>query len=516
MALALVLAAVFVFLIAHVVSKVITGLKAVDNVPGFRCAFSATSLPGLLLPTKFGAFWCNPGSDFVIKLRRSLYPTHEIVSIVPYLCGPPAVYVSSIELMHQIAGYSPQYDKERSPFDSVFGGNIVTAQKAEWKRHRRVINPAFSHKMYELAWKESAGIFQDMVAAKGWRDRDSTPIFIMNNITTKFALAVISSCAFDLTFPWAEPPKSVGGGMTLQDCLIVTTRDAALRVLVPRWAYHLPSKYLKEVEEGFNTLFSFARSQIGIRREQVADDTSKNDICNLIVRANEEDAKTKLDDDEMMGDIFSVLLAGHETSGKVLVAIIALLALHQDEQEEVHKEILSVLSGGREPTLDDLESFPHLHRCILEGIRLFPPVSILLREAVEDVYLRVPSHIASQAERDVSIKKGTMIAADIVGINHNPRYFPDPEAFKPSRWRDVAEGDQIAGFGYGPRACIGRKFALIELTCFLVLLLRDWEVEVALGEDESLEQWRERVLEAKVVITLGVQPAPVRLVHRRV
>ncbi|KDQ08619.1 hypothetical protein BOTBODRAFT_37770 [Botryobasidium botryosum FD-172 SS1] len=509
------IALLFLLLAARSVLKFLSGLKAVDNVPGFRCAFSATSLPGLFFPTSLNTLWCNPGPDFLIRLRHSLYPVHEIVSVVPFLSGAPGVYVCSIELMRQIAGYSPQYDKEHTFFDAAFGTNVVTAQRAGWKRHRRVINPAFSHKMYDLVWKESLAIFRDMVAAEGWEERDSTSTVMMNSITIKFALAVISSCAFGLTFPWAEPPKSEGGGMTLQDCLVIATRDVPLRIVAPRWVYRLPSKYLKEVEEAFTTVFAFAKSQIAARREKLADDKSKSNMCDLIVRANEDDGKVKLNDDEMLGDVFAVLIAGHETSGKVLTAIIALLGLHQDEQERVHQEILSVLASGREPSLDDLDSFPYLHDCIMEGIRLFPPADILVREATEDVFLKVPSRIPGQRERDVTIKKGTIVGVDVVGINHNPRYFPDPEAFKPSRWKGITEPDQFVGFGYGPRACVGRKFAMIELTCFLVLLIRDWRVEVVLKKGESLQQWRERILVAKVDITLGVGPTPIRLVRRK-
>lgn len=55
---------------------------------------------------------------------------------------------------------------------------------------------------------------------------------------------------------------------------------------------------------------------------------------------------------------------------------------------------------------------------------------------------------------------------------------------------------------------------MIESTCFLVLLLRDWKIEVVLEKGETPAQWRKRVLLAKVDITLGVRPAPVRFVRR--
>ena len=69
-------------------------------------------------------------------------------------------------------------------------------------------------------------------------------------------------------------------------------------------------------------------------------------------------------------------------------------------------------------------------------------------------------------------------------------------------------------FYIGPRACIGRKFATIESVCFLTLLLRDFKVEPLLRVGETKEQWRDRVLEAKIALTLGVVDVPVRLIRR--
>ena len=66
----------------------------------------------------------------------------------------------------------------------------------------------------------------------------------------------------------------------------------------------------------------------------------------------------------------------------------------------------------------------------------------------------------------------------------------------------------------GPRACIGRKFATTEAVCFLTLLLRDFKVEPLLRVGETKEQWRDRALEAKMALTLGVVDVPVRFIRR--
>ena len=66
----------------------------------------------------------------------------------------------------------------------------------------------------------------------------------------------------------------------------------------------------------------------------------------------------------------------------------------------------------------------------------------------------------------------------------------------------------------GPRACIGRKFATTEAVCFLAMLLRDWKVEPVLLEGETPAQWRQRVMQAKLVMALAMDDVPLKLTMR--
>jgi len=204
-----------------------------------------------------------------------------------------------------------------------------------------------------------------------------------------------------------------------------------------------------------------------------------------------------------------------ETTARTLNAILALLGLYQDEQDKVHQEIERILSDGRDPDFEDLESFTYLRQCIQETMRLYPPASLLLREAMRDVQLSVTKRATGETSHNVVIKKGTHVLVSVIGIHYNPRHFPDPEAFKPSRWADDSiNSEAFVGFGQGPRACIGRKFSLAEATCFLVMLLRDWRVDVDLAEGETPQQWQERVMTGQITVLRGLGPIPVRLSRR--
>jgi len=116
--------------------------------------------------------------------------------------------------------------------------------------------------------------------------------------------------------------------------------------------------------------------------------------------------------------------------------------------------------------------------------------------------------------RQVPIPKGLTIAVDVNGIQYNPRYFPDPYTYNPNRWRGVTAESEISAFSLGPRTCIGRKFAVVEAVCFLTLLVRDWIIEPIMNPGETGEQWRERMMQAELMLTLEVKPLPVRLKRR--
>jgi len=304
--------------------KLWSGLKAVDYVSGMRCAFGVRSPLGFLFPTRFSSFFCNPGLNYLWELKRSggFDRDTDIISIVPWLHGTPAVFVSSMEMMQQILGYSDDFDKlSRDVGTSLFGTNVATLQKEPWKKHRRILNPAFSQKLYSMVWKESMRTFRDMVDTETWEKKQSITLPVLGDLTSKFTLTIVASCAFDFRSTWSDSIATAGKGMSLQECLRVIIQDATVRVLAPTWAYALPFKVLKRVDTAFTTIFSFMRSQIALRREKIlsedvtSEDTpGKNTIFNNIVKANIDGGKFAFDEDEVVGNTFIMLFAGHGTS----------------------------------------------------------------------------------------------------------------------------------------------------------------------------------------------------------
>ena len=189
----------------------------------------------------------------------------------------------------------------------------------------------------------------------------------------------------------------------------------------------------------------------------------------------------------------------------------------------------------------------------------------MARKAAKDTTLSIPRRDNPEIVEQVFVKKGTPINLDIVGMSksvldidrqfalsslnartlfpdYDSQVFADPESFKPERWissakngtsspsssitKDTEAGEVSAsspastlegfiGFSFGPRTCLGHKFAKVEGVAFLTHLLREWRVEPVLREEEGEGMWKERVLKPEVKMTMTMKDVRLILVRRK-
>ncbi|KAG5646389.1 hypothetical protein DXG03_003712 [Asterophora parasitica] len=472
--------------VASRVVKLLKGIREVNGLTGFRVPFQPYAPPSAFLPSA----WWNITIDHIWGWRHTGRPTiftSNIEVAKQFLAGSGDQKASSVTL-----GRSFGKSEDGNRVLEKWGNNLVTAADGDvWRKHRRIVGPAFNNKLYEMVWAETLNTYRQMETIEGWEGKDAVTVPAMDNITTKLALLVISRCGFGLPFDWAAPPVAPDGKMSVQEALRVLTKSHIVALLMPDWVRYLPLPGFSKIREAFKFFSGFMESQIAERTAEVRSGSERAeermDAFTMIVRANEqEEGKLRLNDREVIGNVFIMLFAGHETTAHALAATIALLALHQDIQNDILKQITDVVGYERDPTFDDYPNLDKVLNAFYEALRLF---------------------------------------------QYNPRYFEDPTAFKPSRWASSEPGSEsrsefsdlsaFFGFSIGPRACIGRKFATTEAVAFLTMLLRDWHVEPALrggknGEVETEEEWRERVMgNPDVVLTLCVKDAPMRFTRRR-
>jgi cytochrome P450 len=205
------------------------------------------------------------------------------------------------------------------------------------------------------------------------------------------------------------------------------------------------------------------------------------DLLGLLVAAG-------LPDDAIRDELVTMVVAGHETVASALTWTLMLLAEHPEAQERLREEVRGsgvgggvgvggVVGGSAE--LDDWtvlglrEDLPWTRAVVDESLRLFPPGWVVSRKATE------ADSVGGQA-----VPAGTLAIISPWLLHRNAESWPDPDEFRPERFLGgtgtQARPDYVP-FGLGPRLCIGRDFAMVELTILLAELLRDHAVELPGG-----------------------------------
>lgn len=480
------------------VQKFYRGLQMVSNVHGMRMLFSPMSLLGAILPTA----WWNPGLGFTWVWRETNFHSYrrEIISSVPFLLGSPMFYIGSLGMSRQLLMNERKISLEKPKGLLVglllWGESVVSANEDIWKKHRRIMMSAFTPTMYSLVLDETISVYREMVSAEGWLDQKEVVVDNFNRLPVKVTFTVIARCAFGLEMPWSagtDRTASVEEGLTPGEALRIVCETTLTRLAVPRWAYKLPIPSLHRLDMVWNYLAKFMNDAVAAKREELAasdlrPEQQTGDVFTRLVAASDEGASLGLEDADIVGNMFALMFAGHETTANVLSATLTFLGIYQDAQEQALNEIVSVIGNDRLPTLDDLRKLPFLLSCFYECIRLFPSGVLLVRRTTQDINLTMER----PSESTIHINKGTDVIVDMIGVHHNPYDFPDPDEFKPSRWQGVHEQD-VSVFGFGPRACLGRKFTQTEALTFLVMFLRDWKVDVLLALGETKGDYMKRV-----------------------
>jgi hypothetical protein len=180
--------------------------------------------------------------------------------------------------------------------------------------------------------------------------------------------------------------------MTFKDALHILSTNLIMKIALPNWATNL-TKHTRKVNLAFVELkVRYSKSVLSYpcfmpeqqymlemveARRNVDTVVQRHDLFNGLVDAaqDELDNGAALTDDELIGNMFIFLLAGHETTAHTLCFTFALLALYPDEQERLYQHVKGVMSSlDGVPAYEDMSRFTQSLAVFYETLRLFPPV----------------------------------------------------------------------------------------------------------------------------------------------
>ncbi|EJD03717.1 cytochrome P450 [Fomitiporia mediterranea MF3/22] len=471
----------------------------------------------------------TPPRNSNFHAKHSVYEQHgwDVISNITFWPRPRAsIWVADPDAVKELTLSRDRFAKPVGMYKllSFFGGNIVASEGEDWKRHRKIAQPAFSEKNNKLVWDETSRIVKEMIISWG-ADKDSIEIEQVVNFTLPIALMVIGSAGFGKRVAWNEDlAVPEGHKMSFRTALSVVCKDLFLKIIIPRWASGLTQRY-HNIHTAFNDLQVVISKSY--RKRTPLDDASHSDLFSNLIRASEAEEESKsLSAEELMGDTFIFLLAGHETTAHTLAFTFALLALYQNEQEQLYQQIRTIIPEGQEPVYEDMHLLTRSMAVFYETLRLFPPVNIIPKVPLEETTLSFSSAIANgeqhgseiRKQKTVRVPKNARVHIHVPGLHYNPRYWDDPHEFRPSRFLGDWPKEAFLPFSGGPRACIGRRFFETEGIATLSILVSRYRI--AIKEDprftgESFEMKKERILRCKAGLTLTPVHVPLVFIRRK-
>src|SRR5690606_13838579 len=230
---------------------------------------------------------------------------------------------------------------------------------------------------------------------------------------------------------------------------------------LPRWVPRLHSRRARRTARRIRLLI---RQLTEARAREILHGRAPDDLATRIMTTPDPEDGQTFTTAEMVDQVAIFFLAGHETSAAALAWSLYLLAADPDAQARAAAEARAVLGQGR-PALGDVSRLVFIRDVFREALRLYPPVPMMVREA------RCPVRFRGRA-----VPAGSQIVISPWHLHRHERFWPEPDAFDPDRWRrdGGTADDPMASipFSAGPRVCTGAAFAMVEGPLILAMVLR--------------------------------------------
>jgi cytochrome P450 len=227
---------------------------------------------------------------------------------------------------------------------------------------------------------------------------------------------------------------------------------------IPRWVPHPGAWSMREAVHALRS------SVAGIVRERRASGVQRDDLMHRLLQASDPDTGKTMNDEQLVDNLLTFYLAGHETTARALTWTLYLLSRSPQWSADLEAEVARVTGGGAVAG-EHIDRLLLVQQVVKESMRLFPPVPMMSRQAVANT--RIGDH---------DIKAGTSVIVPIYAIHRHRKRWEDPDRFDPARFAPEREAGmerhQYMPFGAGPRICIGMAFAMIEATAMLATLLQ--------------------------------------------
>ncbi|KAL8856553.1 MAG: hypothetical protein Q9178_006868 [Gyalolechia marmorata] len=427
---------------------------------------------------------------------------------------------SAIPLVYSYTGgwtKSNYYDA----FVSVQRGLFNTRNRAEHTRKRKTVSHTFSAK--SISQFEQYISSNLKVLVKQWNRISDTAIQAGEQYASIDCLHWFNYTAFDIIgdLAFGAPFGMLSTGKDLAEVRLTPsgpiTHAPAIQVLNSRgdvsatlgcyptlklYAKYLPDPFFRNGLKAVEVLAGIAAARVDQRLQaQKEEMPQRNDLLARLMEGRDENGDS-LGREELTAEALTQLIAGSDTTSNTCCALLYWCLKTPDVMERLQRQIDEVVPNEVDvPSFDAVKGLPYLHMVINEILRIHSTSSLGLPRVVPNPCpITIPSH-------PFSFPPGTVLSVPAYTIHHSPSIWgPDAHEFKPLRWAPGTLTDRqkaaFIPFSYGPRACLGRNVAEMELAMIVSTVVRGFEFE--LRESGELET-REGFLRKPVRCLVGMR-----------
>lgn len=323
----------------------------------------------------------------------------------------------------------------------LLGKGIMTSEGEMWRRQRRMIQPMFHRRVIErFAEHIDACVDRRLELWSAHANRDE-PIDVTEEMS-QLTLDIILGAIFGDDLAWLA--DKMGGN----PFAIVTEHSA--RDLMFAYKFRSLTKLVQQLVD-----------------KRIANREEHFDFLQMLLNARDRETGEPMAPRELLDEVMTLVVAGHETTAASLNWVWYLLSQHPDVLAKLHAELDAVPEKAT-LSYQDAEDLKYTQAVINEAMRLFPPGWILSRRTIEDDVLS-----------GAPIPAGTDVMLSPYLIGRHPSHWESPEEFRPERFlaEDPRDRWVYIPFAAGPRHCVGENFAMYEMTAHVSRVARRWRME---------------------------------------
>ena len=396
-------------------------------------------------------------------------------------------------------------------FEPWIGHGLLTSTGHTWKLHRKLIAPTFHLDVL----KSFVPIFNtnSNVVVQNLR-QENGQTFDVHGYMSECTVETLLDSVMNVGRNFENKPGKEYTAAVMKMCDIIYRRPSKIW-LRPDWLFKL-TRYGKEQVKLLKIIHNFSKNILMKKKDDLMkkcksvslkdDDDNvgqKKRVAFLDLMMELAENGAQISEQQIKDEFDTMMFAGRDTTAAALSFFLTSMGCHPHIQNQVIEELDLIFGDSNLPvTYAHTTEMKYLERCIMETLRLYPPVPIIARKVKQDLKL---------ASGEYTLPAGCTVVIGTLKLHRNNEIYPnadvfDPDNFLPEKMADRHHYSYIP-FSLGPRSCVGRKYALLKLKILLSTILRNFKVISEIPEKDFMVQGD--------IILKRVDGFPIRLEPRK-